>query len=280
MKKSYIKYILISFITSLLIIILVVVIRFTIWLNQPIIDISKYSTTDATNDAYADYVCRDYHLVCTSKEEYQGVYSIDYKGVTYRCDYYSIEGVSDEQFIFARVQPRLLGVPGENYILQSPENEIDVLDEWTMRKYEIYYTDSNEEENQDVSIYDDREELIKRVVLSDSKEDVLQELKETLANVEEETNFRIDSGYKRIYPGEAVRYYLRIYFDEAEEIVWETKLVFYQSKTDDSDIIIILDNGTFEDINDVQSHKVGLDPSSDVYEMIWNLVKSKLVEVD
>lgn len=195
------------------------------------------------NDKYVDYICRDFHLVSLDKGESDGYHYIENELGEYCCNYYLINGEDAGQFILSRTTYNQFGAVGKYLVFQGPENDVDILKEWHVKSCEVYYIDTDDEANQGTNIFTDRQELVQNTIVTISDEELLHELLVLLGNKEEDTNFLLDSeNYSYIHPEH--RYYLRILFEESENIAWETRLRFYHDKTEESEWVMTLENGT------------------------------------
>lgn len=236
------KYLLLKIIIIIVGIILVGITAFIIHIHSLLDFLPMEKKT--LNDKYVDYVCRDIHLVSLNQGEEDGYYYVENEMGEYCCVYYLIDGEDANEFILSSTTYNHFGAVGRDLVFQSSENKVDVLNEWNVQSCEVYYYDINEGTNKEANIFTDRRELIQHTIVTISDDRLLQEVCALLADKEEDSNFlKKDENYSSIYPPYK-RYYVRIRFEESENIVWETEIRFYRDKEDESKWVITLPNGT------------------------------------
>lgn len=165
-----------------------------------------------SNSPYNQYVIYDPHLQCREVDRTEIIRS---QRPPRSVRYFLIPGESSNQFICGDFGATLFGRP-DPYILQNPENYIDVLEEWTIRSVELYADDSN---NPAVS-YDDTDEFARnyRILLGSFSAEAISELKTAMNS--EKIEFVSTEGDRRIGAGHC-KFYLQINFEQHENIVWE-----------------------------------------------------------
>lgn len=263
-KKRFIIPLVIAI--SCVLISMIFILKFHFW--------EKEENSTSLNDFYIDYVCKDFRLVCLRRGESDGYYNIENEKGSFNCRYSIIEDVSKEQFVFARVRRNTLLAIGSNLVLQHPDNNLDVLRDWTMKEVEIFYVDRNEEENLEITAFQDQSQLITHKLKSTSNESVFKELAGLLSISDEEQNFlrsEIHDNCDKIRMN-SVRYYLRIYFEESTSIAWETEIGFFRLKDDTGQIFITLPNATPENEYLGNGFDIQIDPSSELYDLIWDVI--------
>lgn len=169
------------------------------------------NTTDP-NSPYNQYVIYDPHLQCREVDRTEIIHS---QRSPWGVRYFSIPGESSNYFICGDFGATLFGQP-DPYILQNPEEYIDVLEEWTIRSVELYVDDSN---NPSVS-YDDKDEFERnyRISLGSFSAESIGELKTAMNS--EKNEFVSVEGDRQIGGGHC-KFYLQINFEQHENIVWE-----------------------------------------------------------
>lgn len=231
-------------------------------------------------EKYADYVCRDHHLVCLKRGESDGNYILETEGLSYSYRYNLIEDVEPEQFIFSRTTLKRFGAIGANLVLQSPKNEVNVLTDWNIESFQIYYIDPNAAGNSKLTVYDDKEEYVKQELISVSDEETLQEVAVLLNNKEPDVNFYATEEFRKysyVYPKERT-YYLRVLFEESESIGWETRICFHRMETDSTHVVLTLENGEPNEEYVDCGFETIIDSSSELYKVIWEVVKDDFSE--
>jgi hypothetical protein len=194
------------------------------------------------SEKYASYVCYDYQLACLSvdtkkSKETTVTYTYEYveNNVTdgsVLVIYQKIPDVSDDQFISGHVRTAPILDVGSYAVLQNPDNYVDVMQDWTIRKIELYYV-RVKQQNQSAIVPD-------KVIASTSDAECLSACKEFVLNGEDtETNL---DGYVSEYDTSRWQFYMRVYFNESKNIVWEAQIRSYFSD-ELQDRLIYVDKG-------------------------------------
>lgn len=261
MKKAYKKPLQLCLIITMVIVITMFL--FSAW--------NDWKIAIRETDAYVDYTCRDFHLVSLKNGKRIGDKKIEIGNSTYEFYYNLIPDISEEDFVAARKKP-LVHFPDEAYeILQSPENKIDVLNDWNIKEIQLYYFDWGDIRNhnkKDGPV----ENWVINVFASSSDELMIQQVLDMSLNKKIETgmSYKNDSKtYKNIIP-EKKDVYMRILFEESEYIAWDAAIDIYQSKTDETQYVVTVYGGCRTESNEDYRGYYMLDASSELYEMIIN----------
>lgn len=204
----------------------------------------QYEIENRENSSYAEYLCRDYHLVCLDMDERVG----NYVEGKYTFRYGTIEGISDQEYIYAY---RLyLIYYGDNMILQHPENQTQVLDDWTINKVMLYYIDHNDQRNPRTYRMATAEDYVIHEMASSTEKELFAQLKE-MKLCEEPTDAECFIGekwlnYKRCI-NDSTTVCIRVYFDEAETLAWDAEIKIYQSTEDESKFAVTIDRGSINE---------------------------------
>lgn len=178
-------------------------------------------------DKYKEYKCFDYHLACLDAEEEKSKAVVELDGIGYTFLYRKPVGESDEKFICSSVsQQHPLSSP-MLVIMQNPNNYIDVFKEWTIKKIELYCVDLKSTK----PLWDEDEPARTPASVMTATTDV------TIFN--ELTNFITDENYsekyilkgnsKRETPNDNYVIYIRVHFNESNNIVWDSTVNSYIS---------------------------------------------------
>ena len=210
------------------------------------------------NPKYKEYVCRDYHLVYRGDGERNGTYEINIGDVPYVFRYILINDVSDDKLIAAEMRTNVFFEDRYEGVLQSPNYEIDILKEWKAEEILLYYIESG----------DEREVMIE----SGFTDNLIKEIRELSLNQEPiggnyygPIHFQ---EYKESYLSIRPDTYIRIRFEESEEIMWETRVHIVQSAYNKSQYMVMLECGVRNKDYEKTFENVILDPSSELYKFI------------
>ena len=174
---------------------------------------------------YVNYQLYDNHLYCTDVEEESVRAICESENARGSFNARRLKNIPDEQFICARYRASIFAGYYINVILQNPDNYVDVINEWTVDSVEMYLYIRNEE--------DETARTPDKVVGSTDNQDVICELLEFLNSDEfSEDSYLSGDFLNQIvsnddYGHEDNRDYelfLRIHFEEAENIVWDTNI--------------------------------------------------------
>ena len=192
-------------------------------------------------EKYRSYVCYDGRLTCLKVGSFFD--SINVTNIdgsieeTLKISYRKIRGESDEQFIYANVFRFLDG----NYkaVMQNPDNHIDVWKDWTVEKIEVFYQSSYEPKKSKTA------RIPTKIVSSTQSADAIAELTEIVVSEKSSGKIEIPKGYKNEDYREDVEqhyyFYIRVHFNESDNIIWDTRIEVYYSE-ELQDRIIVMDN--------------------------------------
>lgn len=189
---------------------------------------------------YTSYCCYDYHLKCLATEGKKAktrITHFDDSGVDYTTNAWlqRIAGESDGMFIYAQVLPQIPLGPSDKVIMQNPDHYVDVWNDWTVEKIELYWIDLNK------PIAQDKPANIPTAVIGTTQEgECLSNIKMLVESSDEWAKQNIPDGYVR--ESYDCFYYVRVYFEESESIVWDSQVKCYHS-SENKDRIIYIDIG-------------------------------------
>lgn len=236
----------------------------------------KLKAMHTENDTYIEYTCRDFHLVALEQGDCVGYKDIVLKNRIYR-DYYNlIKNISDKDFIVAERRPLELFSAGSYYVLQSPQNQIDVFNDWNVKTVRIYLCDESDERNTNRDQKAVENWVIQELV-SSSEETMLKQIQEMPLNVEPETGSSYKNNndeYKEI--GSDKDMYLRILFEESEYIAWDAPIRIYQSKADQTKYNVVIHVGNMNEEFEQQGGYYVVDSSSELYDFILDAYEISL----
>lgn len=135
----------ISFNVSMVILVLACLLVTFVGCDETSIDPQKYTS----------YCCYDYHLKCLTTEGKKAKIQISYSDVltgvecTQNAWMQKIVGESDDIFIYAEVLPPLSLGSSDKIIMQNPNHYVDIWNDWTVEKIELYYIDGRKPIEQD-----------------------------------------------------------------------------------------------------------------------------------
>ena len=226
-------------------------------------DISKYTS----------YNCYDYHLACLKTEGRSGtaeVTKIDEanREVTDRVSFQKIIDVSDDQFVYANVF--VLLQPPEKVVLQNPDNYVDVWVDWTIKKVDVFYVDLYKPIDQNKPAI-----IPNKIISLTDDSDIISELTEFVLADNYIKKFENPTGYSREYGSDYERvFYIRVYFNESENIVWDSKFMsFYSDELHDR--IIFLDKGRTPNMCYFPSTKyVSLGKDTQLYKWMSEVIET------
>ena len=217
----------------------------------------KHEKEYGDNPKYKDYVCKDYHLVHLGNGERNGTYQIDIGTNPYIFHYFKIRDISDDKVIAAQMCTNVLFIDRYEGVMQSPDYQIDILNEWTIKGILIYYIDSTEREITMASGFG--ENLIEEIRGLELNQEPIG------GNYYSATHF---AEYKESFLKIRPHTYLRVIFEESEDIVWETYVDIAQSAYDKSKYMVTLECGVRNADYEKTYKNVILDPSSELYKFI------------
>ena len=181
---------------------------------------------------YKKYKCYDTHLFCLDAQDETGFWGKKYDNEWHSIFFRKPVGVSDEQFICAKVESRFSHV--NIVVMQNPNNYVDVLQDWTIKEIEIYYIsmDSRRVEGISKRLVDEEEpaRTPAGIIASTTDSSVFTEFKDFVLSstpMDEETTKVIWGPDKKKFESEiheSVEVYIRVHFNESENIVWDSEI--------------------------------------------------------
>lgn len=188
-------------------------------------------------DKYKDYKCFDYHLACLDAHEQKMNTTVEFDDIKYTIWYRKPVGESDEQFICASVKQQHPLSSTEIVIMQNPDEHIDVFSDWTIEKIELYCIDLRSSK----PLWDEEEpaRTPAKVLNTNTDAVVLDEFINFLTSEAYTEKYILNENYKREIPDDDYVMYIRVHFNESENIVWDSLVNCYVSElTYARDIII------------------------------------------
>lgn len=233
-------------------------------------DEMRHERENRDNDAYEDYYCNDYHLVCKNLDERVGKYRITLSAGEFLFRYGTIEGISDEEFIFAHKSYLLFGY-GENMVLQSPENDVDVLNDWHINEVSLYYLDYNDPQNPGTFAMATADKYITYEVASSTEYKLIEQVKEMQLNTDPDGLGCLNNNgypdYKNVIPSNYT-VYIRLHFAEAENIAWDANVEIFQSETNETEFVVTVDKGAINEDYQRERGSYIIPLDSELYRLI------------
>ena len=206
---------------------------------------SSCDSCEETLDAekYRSYVCYDYHLTCFDVSGKSNTIDYVYKfydseAISERVSFQKIDGESDDQFVYATAHAIAFGPLGR-LVMQNPDNYIDVWNDWTIEKIELFYIDYSQEIKESETA-----KIPSAIAASTQSANVIAEIKEIVLSETSNEKFELPEGYinARQQSDSPYVFYIRVHFNESDNIIWDTKLYVYYSE-ELEDRIIVFDKG-------------------------------------
>ncbi len=194
-------------------------------------------TIDASK--YADYVCYDYHLACVDAEDAEASTKLPHDGLEYTAKYRKVVGETDEQFVCAWVG-RVVPLASPDLAVMQPQGEhIDVWNEWTVSQIEVYYQDINE--SKPLSQEKEPARTPAKVIDKSTDKGVIDELVEFITNTKHSGKVSLSEDFKCEAYNDNNSYvlYIRVRFNESENIVWDSQIDSYVSEQSEERYIAI-----------------------------------------
>lgn len=205
------------------------------------------SGTLENSEPFSQYKCYDYHLKCLEIEEEESEYhKLSYaldngESATKYATYSRITGEEENRFVSAFVKASKYGLDsGERVTMQNPESYINVLNDWTIDRIELFIAASN------------NDHLVcavpKEVIRLTREQDVIEDFKTFILSEKSEDELKRPSEYPGLYTKDTSRYdyCVRVYFKESDNIIWESYVKRYiidESEKDRYDNIYLIDVG-------------------------------------
>lgn len=167
-------------------------------------------------EKYGSYECYDYHLVSlkTTSTRASNIF----------ISYSDIKDAPREQFVSVHSvdwPTVMFNTLISTYVYQNPDDYVDVLNDWTISKIEVFSTgDGYDTNNPQIDLGD-------RVVATSSDGSVASELVEFVKNDDYSTDAKrpTDYAYENFDKGQLR---IRVHFEEAEYLVWESDIECYR----------------------------------------------------
>ncbi len=182
-------------------------------------------------DEYAKYTLSDPHLTYLKASKICGKGFLDQVGENRIFVFRKLEGENTQNFVAAKARVGFPFGADLQWILQSPDNTISVLDDWTIREIRLYPADSGKEapwrntfERLDPhELYGDaapKEAVEEFRALADRHETEGAIITRHTFN-EEVSQFVDEDG--RVSDTSDTAWCLRVFFNESDTIVWDTE---------------------------------------------------------
>lgn len=206
------------------------------------------------NSDYIDYSCQDSHLVCLIEGEPMGQCYKDIKSSSYCFRYTSIDEITEKEFVLAEVW-QVAPMSFSNYIiLQNPENEVNVLEDWHIKKVELQRIVSQKEETCEIVAECTSKDRIQNIIEAIEMPDVVY--------MDDNYNEEIYKEYKRIHE-DGITMRIQLLFEETDSIGWISEINILQSKEKPSQYFVVLDMGEFSEELDYIYREILIDASSE-----------------
>lgn len=245
---------------------------------------------------YDSYICYDYHLRCRKVEKeyadstrtflpegYKLLPESYQKEETVKIRYFRIQKESDEKFIFlwplSATGSRSGGFECSRAVFQNPDQYVDVCREWTVKKVELYYLDSRHFIHQKEPC-----NTPNGIIETTKNADALREIKDALTCEDRYRNERHRFDGPKGFKDEGLDdhgagrlYYLRVSFNESDNIVWESEVLCLcpSDPADTSDWQLYLDVGAApEDILSNNEFYVPIEKGQHLYDWIISSIRN------
>lgn len=220
-------------------------------------------------DEYLDYFCQDYHLVCVDFEESLG--KTEAKINHQRADIYytAITDTSSNDFVIAYIDPIVPFDSSDYYIIQNPTENIDILNNWTLKEVQLYCKSIKDGNSKPVwgqpIDNDSNAELLHTSTDGDLLNEVLPYL-----NSEREAFKHDEHNVMFVTKNEEnpARYYIRLLFNESNSIVWDSEVSIYQRNDESREFIVTIDNGTIDNNYQCTTKNIEIPQSNALYDFI------------
>lgn len=148
-----------------------------------------------------------------------------------------IAGESEEQFIYAVMTMTLLFNPSHKVVMQNPDHYIDVRKDWSIEKIQLYFIGGDDPPEQDKSA-----NIPRRILSTTSEADCLSDIKKLMNDTVDPEALNIPEGYRRTVNnkyGSCCSYYIRVHFNESENIILDLEVELFYSPQDNARIIYV-----------------------------------------
>ena len=186
------------------------------------------SNADAPDPSkYSDYVCYDYHLACLDADEQKASTSFQKDDVEYTISYRKPAGESDEQFICALVRLNSPLATPDLVVMQNPNSNIDVFADWTIKKVELYC--ENLKNTKPLWEEDEPSKAPSEILNASTDAAVFSDLISFITDDDRSEKYIPNAGFTQEIPNDDYTIYIRIHFNESENIVWDSPVYSYVS---------------------------------------------------
>jgi hypothetical protein len=177
---------------------------------------------------YKEYKCFDYHLACLDADENKLKSMIEVDSVGYTILYRKPIGESDEKFICSSVSKQHPLSSTELVIMQNPDNYIDVFAEWTIKKIELYCINLYNT----IPLWDENEPARTPASIMSTTTDVavFDELINFVTDVNYFEKYTLKENFTREMPNDDYVIYIRVHFNESDNIIWDSEISSYVSE--------------------------------------------------
>ncbi len=203
-------------------------------------------------DKYCNYKFYDHHLQCLNATPRIATEIRIYNNREYWLYYKKPKNTSDDQFICACISQRSYLPLRENVIMQNPDNYIDVLNDWTIKQIIIYDIDVNDLESRQgrrvrkstwASMWAIDETTARNptdILATTTDLNVINDfLCLFTTDYLQENSY---SNYENIKTRSATYSYVRVYFEESDDIVRDSEMRLYYGNNS-LDRYITIDTG-------------------------------------
>ena len=237
--------------------------------------INPYATSTPDPEKYASYECYDPHLFCLDAYKLTASTLVENElGSTYKITYRYAVGESDDEFVCANVMLYTVLSYPDVRILQNPQQYVDVWNDWTIKQIKIYVQDLHDDDH--VFLYMEKEpaRTPTKVIASTTDADCFADMKAFATDDAAEEYICSDDYYNELYRGDG-RYvfYIRVFFNESKNIVWDSQISTYYSEVT-ADRIICIDNGTMSNLFESDSKNVNISQFNNLNSFVADAVNS------
>lgn len=223
---------------------------------------------------YKDYKCYDYHLACLDAYEQKAKAIVEFEDLKYTIWYRQAVSESDVQFVCASVSQRHPLASPSLVILQNPNDYVDVFKDWSIKSIELYRIDLRNS----ITLWDEDEPARTPASIISTNADtvVFDELVNFVTNDEYSEKYILNEDFERELYNDDYRMYIRVHFNESDNIVWDSEINSYVSHQTTSREISI-DKGRLPDgIAAPNSHDVPIEDFPRLFEWISTSIDKML----
>ena len=174
-------------------------------------------------EKYESYVLYDCHLECLDWETEANA-SVVYANRTYNVTFCKVKGEPEDQFIYANIADLTPFSPSGWFVLQNPENYVDIWSEWTVKEIQIYTEEEVEAESSGA--------YTQNIIATTANQVCAQEL--SRMNRVESADPSTETPSVRL---SELR--IRVIFQESEVIVWNSN-VEYRRDSETGEIMVYI----------------------------------------